>query len=152
MLITQITALGNIGVVGRLVAGALTFYMGRYNGANTWQLYRCVSNTFSQLGTNATATLGIGDEIRLKMRGDQVSLLRNGSELIAPVSDALIPDAGYGGVRMNGGSDTTGYHGDAFLIETAEEPPPPALGHVSSTSIGARELWIPDGVSTQIGV
>lgn len=138
--IVVVTALGGatIGVIGRqrTVTNAQNFYMARYNGANTWQLYRCIDSVFTQLGSNFTQAIGAADILTLRMVGDQISLLLNAVSVVGPVTDATFTNAGRAGLRINGGSETTGYHGDLFEVDVTAAPPSSGGGHLNRLLMG----------------
>jgi hypothetical protein len=115
-ILRQLTAGAAAGVVGRVVTGATTAYMARYDSAGPeWQLVKYVAGTPTTLGTYAQA-LAVGQDYRmtLRMRGTRISLLVNNIERIA-VTDSAITDAGRAGLRASRTTtNSTDTHYDEF--------------------------------------
>lgn len=104
----------NIGITGRASAGANTYYFVRWQGSvNSWQLYKIVASTATQLGSNSPDTFTSGTKtVRLTLQGSTISASVNGTQIIS-VTDTTIAGSGFAGVR--GGSVVTSSGG----IQTA---------------------------------
>ena len=104
----------NIGITGRAAPAANTYYFVRWQGSvNSWQLYKVVAGTATQLGSNVADTFTSGSKtVRLTMSGTTISVSVNGTQIISQ-TDAVITAAGAAGVR--GGSAVTSSTG----IQTA---------------------------------
>jgi hypothetical protein len=91
-----------LGVIGRAVAAADTFYFVQYNHPTTQlRLFSRVSGTSTQLGSSHTMTLtGTAVRIALRMDGDQISAEVDGVTRIGPVTSTTITAAGFAGVRL----------------------------------------------------
>jgi len=112
-----------VGVAGRIQAAATTFYQMYHDGtANNWVVSRRVADTNTVLGTVAAgATAGNTYRITLRMEGNQISGLVNGTVVLGPFTDANITTAGYPGIRRldnTGCTATTGVHYDNFSADT----------------------------------
>jgi len=90
---------------GRIVPNADTYLFVRLDtatGAHKIQLFKQVNSGATSLGIfNTTFTLTTLPEVRLRMVGNQVSVLANGVTVIGPVTvnDAALQNAGRWGVR-----------------------------------------------------
>ena len=109
------------GVIGRSDTSELTFYMARHanDGIDAWQLYKCISGTFTQLGSNSTDGITTGTSARVELFMDGTSIVlykRGGVTPTIAVTDSSITDAGKSGFRTGATTitDTTGYHLDNF--------------------------------------
>lgn len=108
-----------MGVVGRAVAGANTYYSAVYStAANNWQL------TGIQTGTVLFTTVQVGQiltvdqpyHVMLRLRGATISMYVNGV-LLASVENATLAAAGVAGIRTSGAaSATTGVHLDNWAV------------------------------------
>lgn len=118
------------GVLGRVdtASGTGTYYMARINRVSAtsgnWQLYKRVSGTFTQLGSNASQTVAAGNSYNLKlaMAGSSISVYDEGggSPTIGPITDSSITAAGRPGLRGNVNTlSTSGYHFDNWQAEEA---------------------------------
>jgi hypothetical protein len=127
------------GVCGRTDTAATTLYHARYSvPAAGWQLLKGVAGTFSVLAT-ASATLAAGTSYRLalRMRGDQISVLVDGVQVIAPVTDTEITAAGRAGLRgFPASTDANGLHADNVVVSYG--PRGPALFHSHYQNMGWR--------------
>ena len=112
------------GVIGRVSTAANTLYHARYSGDTTdsWQLYKAVAGTFTQLGSSSAQSLT--DEtaynIKLEMIGTAIKLYKEGSGTATiSATDSAITAAGKAGIRMFHGapSDTAGIHIDNFSAD-----------------------------------
>lgn len=105
----------SVGVTGRHASAALTFYLARYNtNVDQWQLIKSVAGAQSTLGTAAETFAAGVRALVLRMRGDRISLLVDGIELIV-ATDSAITSAGFAGVRFFGVNGTgTGIHIDTI--------------------------------------
>lgn len=120
--INQQSASGQCGVVGRLVDKD-NFYLANRT-TTQWQLYRVVSAGFTTLASNVTAALVEGDKMTLRMVGDQISLLVNDVVTIGPVTNTVFTTQGLPGIRWDSAAtDSTGYHGDDFVVGEIATPP-----------------------------
>jgi lysophospholipase L1-like esterase len=109
-------SLENIGVAGRMAAAANTLYFARWSGSvNSWQLFKTVAGTSTQLGSNVADTFTSGTKVlRLSMVGSTISVSVNGTQIIS-VTDTAITAAGSPGIRAgNAQSTTTGIHVEDF--------------------------------------
>jgi len=112
----------NIGILGRMQMANNTSYLVRYSGsAGSWGLFKIINNGApSALGSaysDAFTTVGSTREVVLRMDGDQVSVLIDGTLRIGPVTDTAITDAGKGGVRCGAvQTPTTGRHIESFAV------------------------------------
>jgi len=105
------------GVVGRVNTSANTFYMWRYFvSATAFQLYKAVAGSFTQLGSNSTASLSVASTyvLQLKMDGNQIEGLVDTVSKVGPISDSAITAAGKAGIRVDTNSTTNGYHLNDF--------------------------------------
>lgn len=104
----------NIGVVARVNTAQATCYMARYRYNTGVQLFKFVNNTTAvQLGSTVSGNLSNGGTMVLKLtvNGDQISVSKDGSVVIGPITDTDITAAGYAGIWGNG-TTTTGAHLD----------------------------------------
>lgn len=111
---------GFAAVVGRVNSSANTFYMARLSYAGSlassnWQLFRAVSGSFAQLGSNSSVSISADTDytIKLEMDGDSISLYGNGAGTpTITQTDTNISPAGNAGVRVgrpgDNGSATSG--------------------------------------------
>ncbi len=92
------------GVIARASSSAQTFYMARYKPGTGFQLYKIVTGTTTQLGSNYSATYTAGQTVRLRLRcnGSAIEVYRDaeGSPLIS-ATDTAITAAGYPGLWTN---------------------------------------------------
>ena len=116
------------GVIGRLNTATNTFYMARWEQADTsWNLIKYTNGTVTYLGYVSEQPLLVVNStyrIRLTMTGTALTLYVNGI-LKASATDATLTAAGKAGI-MDGTflgiaskSDTTGLHFDNFLVTPA---------------------------------
>lgn len=82
------------GPACRIASGTQTHYFAQTNTVET-RLYKVVSGTFTQLGTDGAAC-ATGDTLRLECQGTSISVKKNGATIIGPVTDSAISagDAG----------------------------------------------------------
>jgi len=112
-----------VGVAGRIQSGATTFYQFYHNGTtNEWAVSKRIADTNTVLGTVASGvSAGNTYRIKLKMDGNQISGLVNGTVVLGPFTNADITTAGYPGIRRldnTGCTATTGVHYDNFSADT----------------------------------
>lgn len=109
------------GLVGRVVAGAATYYHARYNTlANAWQLYKFVVGAATQLGTDQAAVLTVDavNPLQLSIIGSTIGMIVGGVTLVS-VTDAAIPAAGLAGFKLASASTaTTGLHLDSLSVRS----------------------------------
>lgn len=121
----------NVSVIGRVSAGAETFYEARAqrNGSTSlrWELYKCIAGTFTQLGSGVVETISAGNSyaMLLDLSGTTIALyaLGGGTPAIS-VTDSDIDGVTVGGfgVGIKGalnGSDTAYYQLDNFSADEA---------------------------------
>lgn len=122
----------NIAVCARMDTVADTMYFGRLNNGTTWQLFKRVTGTSTQLGgdsTNQIPTAGNFKTGKIVVQGDQISFYVNDVLEIGPITDTSITAAGRIGIRNSGAaSATTGMHFDNLEAGTLDAPP---VGHGS---------------------
>lgn len=107
----------NVGIAGRMQAGAETLYFVRYSRSSaSWGLFKTVAGTTTQLGSSYSDSFTSGTRlVRLSMTGDQISVSIDGVTRIGPVTDGSITAAGHAGVRVAiVQSPTTGIHIDSI--------------------------------------
>lgn len=112
-----------VGVAGRIQAAATTFYQMYHDGtANNWVVSKRIADTNTVLGSVAAgASAGNTYRITLRMEGNQISGLVNGTVVLGPFTNADITTAGYPGLRRldnSNASATTGVHYDNFSADT----------------------------------
>lgn len=108
------------GVIGRVDTTANTFYMWRYfQSSGAYQLFKAVTGSFTQLGSDSTATLVATNSysIQLKMDGTDIEGLVGGVSKVGPITDSAITSKGKSGMRGSGGFLATGYHLDNFSAD-----------------------------------
>lgn len=131
ILVTAISQ--NIAPCARMDTTADTMYFGRLNNGTAWQLFKRVTGTSTQLGSDSTTNLptagGAAVSGRVVCNGDQISFMAGGVTVIGPITDTAITAAGRVGVRNSGAaSATTGAHLDNLEAGTLDAP---AVGHGS---------------------
>jgi hypothetical protein len=77
-----------IGPAVRVASGALTGYAALF-WATAIYLYKYISGAQTVLGSYGAAS--VGDVVRLEVSADQLTVKRNGSTIIGPVTDSDIP-------------------------------------------------------------
>ncbi len=87
------------GPAARMAAGATTFYFGQCNTTDI-RLYKVVANAFTQLGSTAGA-VAVNDIIELDCVGTAITLKKNGSTIIGPITDSAIA-TGSAGIWIGG--------------------------------------------------
>lgn len=113
------------GVIGRMNTATNTFYMARWEQADTsWNLIKYTNGTVAYLGfVDAQPALTVGSSYRLtlSMNGSVLNLYVDGVRKVTAI-DATITAAGKAGI-MDGGAgglanktNTTGLHFDNFLV------------------------------------
>jgi hypothetical protein len=129
-----------IGVCGRMASGAATLYHAQYNEvAGAWRLWKQVAGTFTQLGSDVSQTLTIGQtyNIKLEMIGTAIKLYRDGTVLIS-ATDSAITAAGSAGIRINrSGGTLDNAHGfvlDNFVADAG------SAGNTVAVPAGALTL------------
>lgn len=95
-----------IGPAYRISASAGTFYLVQTNTTET-RLYRVVNaSSYTQLGSDGAACV-TGDVLRLTCNGTSISVQRNGTTFIGPVTDATIASGSAGMWAAAGASQGT---------------------------------------------
>lgn len=125
-----LSSVGQAGVCGRMLETAQTMYFAFvYNvGGNFVYLYRFLSGSGTSLSNVAVSpTLNTDYPLMLRMRGDQISVWWNGSEVIAPITDPYIKATGKAGAGGTGVTSATGVHLDNIVV-TLPSPPGPPIG------------------------
>lgn len=103
-----------VGVIGRALSNALTFYMARYNNG-TIQLIRVNNGTFTTLGTQSVTAWSAGQTptLRLTMNGSTISAQWNGATVVSVTDGSPLAGAGRYGARClvaTAQTPTTGSH------------------------------------------
>ena len=89
-----------MGPIGRAQSGVGTFYaLMHFDNVNETRLYKCVSGTFTQIGSgySLTLTTGVAVSLELRMSGTSIKGFVNGVERIS-VTDSSISGAGKAGI------------------------------------------------------
>jgi hypothetical protein len=109
---------GSAGPAGRMDTTANTQYGFRLRDGTSWQLFKLVTGTLTQLGsesTNNIPTVGQSRTLKLVMTGDQISGYVEGTLEVGPITDMAITAAGKAGIRLANPMDvSTGFHLDNF--------------------------------------
>jgi hypothetical protein len=107
------------GFGGRIDTAANTGYFVRAHLVNNvLEMFKLIAGTLTQLGT-AAGVPASGTVTELVMVGDQISLVHDGAEVIAPVTDTSITAAGRVGTRVGGAqTSSTGIHLEHLTAET----------------------------------
>ena len=106
-------SLNATGVVGRCSTSATTFYHARSNIDNL-QLYKCITGTFTQLGSNVTKSISSSTSygLVLEMVGTTIKVYWNGSGSASITqTDSSITAAGKSGIRSAASSTPTDFSG-----------------------------------------
>ncbi len=107
--VTQLStsAVGNAGVVARMRLDQPTGYMARYRYNTGVQLFVFNnSTTATQLGSTVSGNLSNGGTMRLLLRcsGNQISVYKDGSLIIGPITDNTVSAANRPGIWIYGTS------------------------------------------------
>lgn len=128
------------GPAGRMQAAADTFYCAlQMQTPDEIRLYKCVSGSFTQLGSGVANNLstGVPQEVELRMNGTTISVHLDGGAAVISVTDSAISTAGKAGI-ITQASRTTGGPDDLrisnFVAEDAAASGNAALGGSASTS------------------
>lgn len=113
-LIDLITDLGtdNVGVIGRAVVGADSYYLARYAASNdSWALFTITGGVAQQIGSSFIDDWTTGSRVvRLDMQGSTIRVLTGGVERISVV-DTTFAASGRAGLRWGAvQATTTGRH------------------------------------------
>jgi hypothetical protein len=145
-------------VAGRMSSSVNTMYFGRYsNSAGAWQLFKIVSGIATQLGSNASQSLTVGQTytVELILSGNSI-VLKVDSTTIISVTDSSITAAGYAGFRSTMGSSTTGYHLDNFVASDLGVDPLDSqtitFGALASKTYGAAPITLTATASSGLPV
>ena len=116
-------ASGGIDVIGRRTA-TNNFYLAQISMNDTLQLYKQVSGSWTQLGSNVafTAAANTYYKLTLSMEGTAIKLYVDDAEKISQ-TDSAISATGYGGLRTGSAES---YTFNDFLIEDFGGGEPPA--------------------------
>lgn len=122
-IITLSVTNGRADVAGRLDTAAQTYYLGGFNGnGDNWQLFKCVSGSFTSLGTYGDAdSASRSRTVKLEIRDATKKVYVDGTERISS-SDNAITAAGKAGIRFdaqNTPDNTTEHHVDNFSATDA---------------------------------
>lgn len=107
-----------VGPAARVATAAQTMYFGQTNTHET-RLYKCVATTFTQLGSDGVAC-ATGDTLAIVFTGTSISLKKNGTTIVGPVTDSSIASGqggmyasatGAGSVSATSGFDSSGAGG-----------------------------------------
>jgi hypothetical protein len=78
------------------------WYLGLIHGNGTMQLWRLVSgSTFTKIGVDVSVTWANGDILRIESDGSSHRVLRNGVEVVVPVTDTNITGPAFAGISSN---------------------------------------------------
>lgn len=83
-----------VGPACRMASGAQTQYFAQTNTVET-KLYKVVAGTFTQLGVDGAAC-ATGNVLRLECVGDQITVKKNGTTIIGPITDSAIASGNAG--------------------------------------------------------
>lgn len=112
---------GDFGVVGRVNATALTYYLGRITpSSNLAEIYKCVAGSFTLLASGAFADPGADTTVHmeLKIEGAEISIIIDGNT-IARATNTDIPTGNVAGIRgVTAQSNSTGLHFDNFNVSS----------------------------------
>lgn len=103
----------SIGVAGRMYSSSNTLYWARWNeSAGAYQLYKTVSGSSSQLGSNYSASFGVGEThtITLRMDGSTIDMFVDDVSRVS-VTDTAIPAVRYAGIRCTASTAQTSSSG-----------------------------------------
>lgn len=90
----------------RMATGAETGYTGYLNATSyKAQLYKVSAGTFTQLGSDAAAALVANDQLQTSAVGTSITLNKNGSAIVGPITDSAIA-SGVAGIYGFGTSTT----------------------------------------------
>lgn len=117
-----------LGPAVRMASGALTAYFAQCN-THEIKLYKAISSTFTQLGTDAAAAAA-GDVIYIEAQGTSILVKKNGTTIIGPITDSGIAS---GKAGMWCSQSATVPTGDNFLAGNFI-----ILGNVYPVDIGNR--------------
>jgi hypothetical protein len=81
------------GPAVRMVAGSTLYFA--QGGLTDTRLYKGVANSFSQLGSTAGAVAS-GDILYIEAVGNQITMKKNGSTIIGPITDSSIASGNAG--------------------------------------------------------
>lgn len=121
--ITIKTMIGHVGLAGRMVTNADTYYFIYPDAANVWVLGKRVNSALTILN-NSINTPGIGTyQLELRMTGTTIAYYVDGV-LGASETDSSITAVGRGGIRSATTNDAaTGKHIDNFrIVDTSTAP------------------------------
>jgi hypothetical protein len=112
-----------VGGACRIASGAQTHYLAQTNTTQT-RLYKAVAGTFTQLGSDGAACV-TGDALRLICSGTSISVTKNGSTIIGPVSDSAIAsgDAGIWCSPVGGPGTINSFEGGDLNTGPAQRAP-----------------------------
>lgn len=125
----QIDQKTNINIMG-VVAGLFgdgsgsgdSYYLARYNNAGTMDLFRNNSSAFTAIGSSTAYTYNAADVWEFRKVGAILTLLRNGTAFIGPITDAApLTAPGAAGIWSSGpvSTSSTGNHIKALSAFTA---------------------------------
>lgn len=123
VVVEDVNASAGIAICGRMDTTNKTFYMLQYfaGGIDTWQMFKCVNGSFTQLGSDYDDVIGTGNSrtCKLEMRGTTIKGYVDGVERIS-ATDSDISAAGKAGIRGNGPSAVNdGPHLDSMTATDA---------------------------------
>lgn len=124
-------------IIGRVDTGAQTYYMVHYyNGTDTWDLYKCVTGSFSNLGTfSQTLSASTTYVCKLQIRDAAKKVYIDGVERISSADNAITA-AGKAGLAFDTTVSTSGgYHTDNWI---AQDPPAGESGIAISPVVALR--------------
>lgn len=129
------------GPMIRASATGPNFYMARTVQGTGYQLFKCVSGSYTQLGSTSAATFTAGSTYNLKIEaiGTAIKLYINGSGTATiSATDSAISAANKPGIykyEASAGSDSTGHHIDNFSADqtSAGTTVSPSVGNYTYT-------------------
>lgn len=131
------------GVLGRASASGDTFYLARTVQGTGYQMFKCVSSSYTQLGSTSTKTFSGSTtyNVKLEMNGTAIKTYVEGSGTSSiSATDSAITAAGYSGIykyEASSGSDTTGHHIDNFSADTLVSGTDAAIAGTQETDVVA---------------
>lgn len=86
-----------VGPAYRMATDAITMYFAQCNAVDI-RLYKAIAGSFTQLGIfTASPACAMGDLVRITLIGTAISVQKNGTTIIGPITDASIA-SGFAGV------------------------------------------------------
>lgn len=114
---------GAAGPIGRAAVSGPTFYLARTAQGSGYQLYKCITGSYTQLGSTSAKTFSAGNtyNVKLDMAGTAIKLYAEGSGTASiSQTDSAISAANKPGIYIYSGgtpSNTVGHHVDNFSAD-----------------------------------